>query len=208
MTRKACALVLASLVLGAPTVFASAAKVGPLRLDIPAGFAAAGPTQGRDELSVTAWIAVVPGDTSKTLLQASVYDYKKLPAMSRKALGDAAEKYLREFLLGIERRRTDYSMSPVQRMKLAELPAARAQWQGRVNGNAMMGVMYCVIVANRYVVSFHTQGMTTEPTESMQAAMQAIQAVQLAASPEPKPPAEKPADPKATDDAKPADAVQ
>jgi hypothetical protein len=38
------------------------------------------------------------------------------------------------------------------------------------------GVMYCVIVQRRYIVSFHTQGTGDAPTAAMHQAMKAFEA--------------------------------
>jgi hypothetical protein len=39
--------------------------------------------------------------------------------------------------------------------------------------------MYCVIVDNRFVVSFHTQDLGSKPTDAMREAMKSIEAMQV-----------------------------
>jgi len=93
-----------------------------------------------------------------------------------------AERYLRQFLGGIERRRTNYVSSPLAHIKLAGLPAVRATWNGAVGGRPVVGVMYSVIVENKYAVIFHTQDLGSTPSSGMFEAMQAIEAATLAAA--------------------------
>jgi hypothetical protein len=114
----------------------------------------------------------------KTLLQINVVDFGKSAAAQDTSAH--AENYLRQFLTGIEQRRANYRASPVSRVALAGLPAVRATWNGSVGDRPAVGVMYSVIVGNRYAVVFHTQDLGSLPTAGMLEAMQAIEAVTLA----------------------------
>ena len=81
---------------------------------------------------------------------------------------------------GIERRRSNYVSSPVAHVKLAGLPAVRATWNGAIGGRALVGVMYSVIVRNRFAVIFHTQDLGSTPTDGMLEAMSSIESVSVA----------------------------
>ncbi|MEP7242270.1 MAG: hypothetical protein ABI885_01140 [Gammaproteobacteria bacterium] len=162
---------------------AMAAVVGPVTLEIPQGFQPA-QTQRNGKTLISAWTKSSRDKHVKALLQVSIYDYSaklaKTPASEMQA---GAEKYLREFLGGIERRRSQYSQSAVTQMVLAGAPAARAAWHGKIGPMDVVGVMYSTILDNRYVVSLHTQDLGMEPTSAMLEAMHAIEALQLTPAP-------------------------
>jgi hypothetical protein len=159
---------------------AAPVTVGPIVIAVPEGFQAA-QTQKLPKLLITAWTKSVRDGSMKTLLQINVIDVgaQGKPA-APEDLAHYAEKYLRQFLGGIERRRTNYVASPVAHIKLAGLPAARATWNGAVGGRAAVGVMYSVIVHNRYAVIFHTQDLGSTPSSGMFEAMQSIESARLA----------------------------
>jgi hypothetical protein len=155
--------------------------VGPVVITVPDGFAAA-QTQKLKKTLITAWTKSVRNGSLKTLLQINVIDFGSAPGKPAVAedLPIYAEKYLRQSLSGIERRRTNYVASPLAHIKLAGLPAVRATWNGAVGGRATVGVMYSVIVGNRYAVVFHTQDLGNTPSSGMFEAMQAIESAALA----------------------------
>jgi hypothetical protein len=190
-TRRLVELVaiLAAQILLTVAAHAAPVEVGPVVITVPEGFAAA-QTQRQKKTLITAWTKSVRGGSLKTLLQIDVIDFGSSPGKPAAAqdLAIYAEKYLRQFLGGIERRRTNYVSSPLAHIKLAGLPAVRATWNGAVGGRATVGVMYSVIVKNRYAVVFHTQDLGNTPSSGMFEAMQSIEAVTLvepAASPGP-----------------------
>jgi hypothetical protein len=162
---------------------ATGTSLGPITLAVPEGFVAA-PMQRQENMSVWAWTKSAPGGKVKALLQVSVYDFgSQLAKVSRDELATGAEKYLREFLGGVERRRTNYALSPVKHVELAGAPASFATWTGRAGPADLVGVMYCVIVRHRFVVSFHTQDLGSEPTSAMREAIAAIEAAQVTGAP-------------------------
>jgi hypothetical protein len=176
-------LVSAQFLLAMPA-HAAPVTVGPVSIIVPEGFEAA-QTQRLKKSLITAWTKSVRSAGLKTLLQINVIDFGSAPGKraAPQDLNIYAEKYLRQFLDGIERRRTNYVSSPIAHIKLAGLPAARATWNGAVGGRAVVGVMYSVIVHNRFAVIFHTQDLGSTPTSGMFEAMQSIEAATLADSP-------------------------
>jgi hypothetical protein len=161
---------------------AAPVTVGPVVITVPEGFEAA-QTQRLKKTLITAWTKSVRSAGLKTLLQINVIDFGSAPGKpaAPQDLNIYAEKYLHQFLDGIARRRTSYVSSPVAHLKLAGLPAARATWNGAVGGRAAVGVMYSVIVHNRFAVIFHTQDLGSTPTSGMFEAMSSIESVKLAA---------------------------
>jgi hypothetical protein len=162
---------------------ASPVTVGPVIITVPEGFEAA-QTQRLKKTLITAWTKSARSAGLKTLLQINVIDFGSAPGKpaAPQDLNIYAEKYLHQFLSGIERRRTNYVSSPLAHVKLAGLPAVRATWNGAVGGRATVGVMYSVIVANRYAVIFHTQDLGNTPSSGMFEAMQAIESATLSGS--------------------------
>jgi hypothetical protein len=143
--------------------------VGPIIISVPAGFQHA-QTQRQKKHLVTAWTKSVHDGSMKTLLQIDVVDFGAAPSAN-------AEKYLRQFLGNIERRRSHYISSPLAHIQLAGLPAVRASWNGSIGDHAAVGVMYSVIVQNRFAVILHTQDLGNMPTSGMLEAMRAIETV-------------------------------
>lgn len=172
-------ILVAQFLLAVP-VHAAPVTVGPVVIIVPDGFQAA-QTQRLKKTLITAWTKSVRNQGLKTLLQINVVDFGSPPGKpaAPQDLNSYAEKYLHQFLGGIERRRSNYVSSPVAHIELAGLPAARATWNGSVGGRAAVGVMYSVIVQNRYAVIFHTQDLGSTPTSGMFEAMQAIEAATL-----------------------------
>jgi hypothetical protein len=174
------AILIAQLLL---TCAAQAATVtlGPVNIAVPEGFVAA-QTQKQKTTLIAAWTKSVRNGSLKTLLQINVTDFGSAPGRPAAAQDPVseAEKYLRQHLSGIERRRTNYLSSPLAHLSLAGLPAVRATWNGAVGGRATVGVMYSVIVENRYAVIFQTQDLGNTPSSGMLEAMQAIESATLA----------------------------
>jgi hypothetical protein len=169
---------------GAPAAPAVPVTVGPVIITVPDGFEAA-QTQRLKKTLITAWTKSVRTAGLKTLLQINVIDFGSAPGKpaAPQDLNIYAEKYLHQFLGGIERRRTNYVSSPIAHIKLAGLPAVRATWNGAVGGRAAVGVMYSVIVHNRFAVIFHTQDLGSTPTSGMFEAIQSIETATLAGTP-------------------------
>jgi hypothetical protein len=162
---------------------AGAAALGPITMSVPDGFIAAPPMR-QEKMSIWAWTKSAAGGTVKALLEVTVYDFgPKLAQASPEELASGSEQYLRQFLGGVERRRTNYALSPVKHVTLAGAPASTATWTGRTGPADLVGVMYCVIVQNRYVVAFHTQDLGSKPTPAMREAIAAIEAAQLVSAP-------------------------
>jgi hypothetical protein len=149
-----------------------------LRLEVPAGFV--GPVrqrQGAEGMAV-AYSKPHTGDRG-TLLMIAIYDVgSKLPKLSKADLGAAAERYLLQFLSGVERRRTLFEASKPSRLELGGLPAARVTWRGIAQGFSMFGTMYCVIVGTR-VVTFHTQDFEGAPPENTSEVIRSFESVQF-----------------------------
>jgi hypothetical protein len=146
--------------------------VGPIVIGVPDGFQHA-QTQRQKKLLISAWTKSVRDGSMKTLLQINVVDIGTAGEAS-------AEKYLGQFLTEVGRRRSPYSASPVAHIQLAGLPAVRATWNGSIGGRHAVGVMYSVIVRNRFAVILHTQDLGSIPTTGMLEAMHAIESVGLA----------------------------
>jgi hypothetical protein len=149
-----------------------------LLVTVPDGFEAAQTQRLKNKLT-RAWTRSVRDGSMKTLLQVDVIDIGKQGGKPPSApeLATYTEKYLRQFLGGVERRRDGFVSSPVAHIKLAGLPASRVSWNGSLGGRSAVGVMYCVIVRNRFVVNFHTQDLGNTPTSGMFEAMKSIESV-------------------------------
>lgn len=146
---------------------AAPATVGPVVITVPPGFVAA-QTQKAKKTLITAWTKSVKDGSSKTFLQITVVEQAK---------PEEPEKYLRRELATLEHRRTNYAHSPVAHIQLAGVPAVRATWNGNIGGYPVMGVLYSVIVKDRFVVKILAQDLGTTPTDGLFEAMQAIESM-------------------------------
>ena len=173
--------VLAAQFLLAMGAYAAPVTVGPIVIAVPDGFEAV-QTQRLKKTLITAWTKSVRKGNLKTLLQINVIDFGSAPGKpaATQDLNIYAEKYLHQFMDGMQHRLTNYTSSPVAHIRLAGLPAARATWNGAVGGRAAVGVMYSVIVHNKFAVIFHTRDLGSTPTSGMFEAMQSIEAATLA----------------------------
>lgn len=147
-----------------------------IRLSIPDGFE--GPISRAEQgATVVALVKNYPGDTRGTLLQITTYDVgQALAGMPEDARQDATDKYLAQFLGGVEHARQSFRIVSQSHVLLDGIKASRAEWSGEAKGQAMSGVMYCVIVGTR-VVAFHTQDFQAAPPANRQAALASIRAV-------------------------------
>jgi len=128
---------------------------------------------------VIAWVKRRPASDGGTLLQVSAVDVgTSLDGSTVAQRLEAARHYLLEFAGGIGRRLGDFELGDVEQTSLAGLPAARVRWTGTIQGNAAIGVMYCVLVGHS-VVSLHTQDVGSAITPAMYSAMSAIEGVRV-----------------------------
>jgi len=171
------------MILAGALVTNAAASPGDLvQIVVPAGFE--GPTSADPGpgAHIDGYVRHIPGQERGTLLQITTYDFgSKLKDMPKEELADAAEHYLLQFLGGVERKRTGFHASKPTRVSLGKIPAARVEWTGTAQGEAMSGVMYCVIVGTT-VVEFHTQGFRDSPPSDRVDALRAIESVKFSAA--------------------------
>jgi len=151
-----------------------------LRLEVPTGFE--GPVAGDlgPSASSVAFRRNYPSGPAGTLLQVTTYDFQDaLAKMPESQRGQAGDFYLRQFMQGVERKRTSFQSTLPSRVMLGGFPAARATWSGDLGAESMTGVMYCVVVGPMIVV-FHTQDKISAPPENRDAALKAIESVTFA----------------------------
>lgn len=116
-----------------------------------------------------------------TLLQITYMDFgAKIPKLNEKELSEGAEKYLLQFLAGVERRRTSFNKGSVQEVRISGIPGKKIEWAGNVPeaGISARGVMFCVIKGSR-VFSFHTQDVTTFADKTLPVTIKAIESIRL-----------------------------
>lgn len=90
---------------------------------------------------------------------------------------EAASKYLLEMLRGIERRRTSYTQTSPEMVRLGGNVGARAAWKGQLNGAAVNGVMYSFMTGSQ-AIFLHAFGPGDAPDSQLLRAIRAIEALQ------------------------------
>ena len=156
-----------SLLLLTAVAAAAPVPVGPFVIDVPHGFQAA-QTQKHKKTLITAWTHSVKDGKSKTLLQIEVLESAK---------PDSAQSSLQQTIKAIAQRRSHFSASPVAHITLAGAPAVRQSWNGVIGGFPVMGVIYSVVLKDRYVVKFLTQDLGNTPTDGLFEAMKAVESI-------------------------------
>lgn len=165
------------LVAFATKVFADQYNDQVILLDVPEGFE--GPIQQSPgpQAKVVGYSKPYPNKDGGTLFQITEYEMgEALRGMSEDKRGETADYYLRQFLGGVERRRTNFAAAKAERIVLGGIPGARVKWTGDVGGQRTSGVMYCVVIRT-VVVSFHTQDIDGAPPENRAAATKAFESV-------------------------------
>ena len=115
----------------------------------------------------------------RTLLQLTAFDTKKsFPPLTQGEMWKVTDKYLRDVLKGVERRRAQFSKGTIAHISLGGAPASKIAWTGRVGDLPTNGIMYCVIVGSE-IVSLHTQDAGTVITASMAQAVHAIESLTI-----------------------------
>jgi len=125
------------------------------------------------------WVKQRPASDGGTLLQVSSIDVgTSLDGITPAQRNAATSHYLLEFLKGMGQRLEHFEFADIEQSSLAGLPAARVRWTGTVEGNATIGIMYCVLVRHA-VVSLLTQDVGSEITPAMYTAIGAIEGVRV-----------------------------
>ena len=107
-------------------------------VEIPAGFT--GPVEQRrgSEFVLYGFSKRHPGRETATLMQITVFQPSGgVPQISKDQEPRVAEKYLLDFLAGVERRRTNFSRAAVDSILVDGKAMARVRWRGRAEGQLM-----------------------------------------------------------------------
>ncbi|MFC4728048.1 hypothetical protein [Coralloluteibacterium thermophilus] len=148
-------------------------------LEVPEGFE--GPTVETPApgAETAAFVRRDPGSPVGALLQVTTQTFSSSPAAGMDP-DRAAITYLREFLGGIERRRSGFAASQPMMLEVDGHRMARANWTGNHGEVAMRGTMYALIVGDRLVV-LHAQDLADPSRRHVEAAMRAIENLRVAA---------------------------
>ena len=153
-----------------------------IRLEVPAGFEGPVTEEFGPGASSVAFRRNYPSSPAGTLLQVTTYELQDaLAKITDDQRSQAADFYLRQFMQGIERKRTLFQSTTPSRVVLGGFPAARAEWSGNLETEPMTGVMYCVVVGT-VIVLFHTQDKITAPPENRNSALRAIESVHFSSN--------------------------
>jgi hypothetical protein len=151
-------------------------------IEVPAGFT--GPNQAHriedgHEIRLFAFTRPHVQDATNTLLMVSTFSFDmSLPRASAQELQEAGDKYLVDFLKGIERQRTSYSEQPIRHVKLNGVPFSVRSWQGVLLGRLLTGVMYCGITETK-ALCVQTQDFKEFAATSLEQALAAIETLQV-----------------------------
>ncbi len=108
-----------------------------------------------------------PDTETAGLFQITIYDFgETFPEISPNEIEDAMDQYLLEFLSGVERRRTNFSIGAIFNSKIGDRPSRAIDWKGTVGGKETQGRMFVTIVGSS-VVSLHIQDVAQYFADTM-----------------------------------------
>ena len=167
-------LILLLIFLSSQSAVAGIYEDSVLKIDIPAGFKGPLVESPSPELQLIGYSLPYASEAGGTLFQISKFNIGPLvKPIPHEKLGAASEFYLKQFMAGVERKRTDFTSGPVLKTKLNGIPASRIEWSGRLEGQQMSGVMYCVVAGN-VVIMLHTQDAIGAPEKPRKATLRAF----------------------------------
>lgn len=172
-------LAVALALVNSPLAFAELYVDSLISIDVPDGFE--GPVKEAFDPSnqTVAFSKPYTDREGGTLLQITRSDLgPKLLTVPRERLGDIALVYLGQFLGGIERRRTDFTVADPVTLEIDGVPAVSAEWRGKMDGVDASGIMYCAIVGTEVVI-LHTQDEDGAPVEHRASAIDAIEGLRF-----------------------------
>ena len=160
------------------SVSAYAGEFGDISLAAPDGFN--GPvTQDFGKQGSSLAYTKPHGDGSNTLLQISRLDLQfDFSDLSSDETKQATGHYLLQFLSGIEKQRTNFTRSEVQYLDISGQPAAKVTWTGEIAGQAVHGIMYCMIL-NSMIYSLHTQDWSSHKRQYTNLAVSSIENLEV-----------------------------
>lgn len=148
-------------------------------IDVPSGFQGPVSESFDSNNQTVAFSRLYTDREGGTLLQITRSDLgPKLLTIPRGQLSGVAAVYLSQFLAGVERRRTNFTVSEPMTLEIDGVPAVRAEWRGEMEGVEASGVMYCVIVQTTVVI-LHTQDVIGAPRENRASAIAAIETLRF-----------------------------
>ena len=150
-------------------------KVDGIAIDVPGRFA--GPESAQSDAYTRTYAFTVRATSvllPSTVLQVTEYDLATGAQAGRSGQSDLSAQYLSQMLQGIGRRRTEYQQSVAKAVRIAGYPGSVASWQGKANGVATNGKMFCIATQST-LVFFHVMGGGSVPNADMAAAIQAIE---------------------------------
>lgn len=160
------------------SVQVQAYEFGDGSIKIPEGFEGPVTQSMRQGASVTAY--TYPHDSNTgTLLQITSWNpNQSFPQMTNEELKVGSEKYLLQFLSGIQRKRDSFKKSGVEFIQISGQSVAKIKWSGAIQGKEVHGIMYCLIY-NSKIYSFHTQDFSSFKGKYTQLAVGAFESIEL-----------------------------
>ncbi len=150
------------------------------KLNLPDGFK--GPIQkSQDGGSIFAFVKPHPGSNTASLIQISIYDFgPSFAKIPNAQLSNAAEKYLREALQGVQRRRTNFHTGESEDIRISGIPGRKISWSCTVQGEDLTakGVMFSVLKGSK-VFSIHVQDSAEFSSQTFPAAVKAIEGMEI-----------------------------
>lgn len=143
-------------------------------LEVPEGFAGPTTETPAPQAEVVAFVKRPSPEEYGALLQITTHVFDTPPAAVADDGDRAAITYLREFLAGVERRRSAFSVSQPRVLEIDGQRVARANWTGERAGVAMRGTMYATVLGHRLVV-LHAQDVADPARRNVEDAMGAIE---------------------------------
>jgi hypothetical protein len=150
-----------------------------ITIAIPAAFD--GPMGAKPNSAANMVGFAVPGTAgvpTNTLQISHIEVTEKIPDQSDSERFETLSKYLLNMLGAVERRRTEYSQTPPEKVHLGHFLAVRASWKGKAQDFQVNGVVYCVLVGSG-IVFVYTSGPGEKPDAQQMLAIKAVNALSI-----------------------------
>lgn len=148
-----------------------------ITIDVPKGFD--GPIESKPNALSEAVGFTVPGivgSPPNTLQMVRMQLPAMLPPMNDDERFQVLTMHLTKMLKALEARRTSYSQTAIERVRLGGLLAARATWSGNAQAFPMSGVFYCVLI-DTGVFFLQASGPGEKPDQHQVQAIEALKAL-------------------------------
>ena len=142
------ALILFGFALNAEDAKKGAADYGLFKMELAKGFKLAG-KQERGPMTVYGFVSSQRADQTACAMVVTCMDFAKIPRKPEDELPTVAD-FLKGMLKGIESKRTDFTTTEIETVKIGDITFKKIEWKGKATLE-MRGTMYACKKGELYI---------------------------------------------------------